>query len=223
MIRRPPRSTLFPYTTLFRSTALADLQQKFKDSRWIREAKALELEVRQSQGEAEWAGSQSDEELKLMARRGLMQSDSERAMPIIEQMLSGANSPKVKDRALFVLSQSGSKKARDIIGSVAKGGSNPDLQLRAIHYLGIMGGDNNRQLLSDVYKASNDPSVKRNIIRSFMISGDKARLLALAKSETDAALRGEAVQQLGVMGAHAELADLYATESSVDVKKRILQ
>src|SRR2546430_9676618 len=24
MIRRPPRSTLFPYTTLFRSTALAD-------------------------------------------------------------------------------------------------------------------------------------------------------------------------------------------------------
>ena len=38
--------------------------------------------------------------------RGLMQSDSERAMPIIEQMLAGTNSPKVKDRALFVLSQS---------------------------------------------------------------------------------------------------------------------
>ena len=204
-------------------TALADLQQKFKDSRWIREAKALEVEVRQSSGQTVSPESQTDEELKLMALRGLMQSDSERAMPIIEQMLSGANSPKVKDRALFVLSQSGSQKARDIIGSVAKGGSNPDLQLRAIHYLGIMGGDNNRQLLSDVYKASNDPSVKRNIIRSFMISGDKARLLALAKSETDAALRGEAVQQLGVMGAHAELADLYATESSVDVKKRILQ
>src|SRR3989337_3196801 len=27
MIRRPPRSTLFPYTTLFRSTGLADRQR----------------------------------------------------------------------------------------------------------------------------------------------------------------------------------------------------
>src|SRR5258708_9308079 len=27
MIRRPPRSTLFPYTTLFRSTDLAELQK----------------------------------------------------------------------------------------------------------------------------------------------------------------------------------------------------
>src|SRR5256885_7757323 len=28
MIRRPPRSTLFPYTTLFRSDAVVDLQQE---------------------------------------------------------------------------------------------------------------------------------------------------------------------------------------------------
>src|SRR5205085_4441400 len=133
-------------------SALGDLEQKFKDSRWLRDAKALEVEVRQSSGQTVSPESQSDEELKLMALRGLMQSDSERAMPIIEQMLSGTNSPKVKDRALFVLSQSNSQKARDIIGNVARGGSNPDLQLRAIHYLGIMGGENNRQLLSDVYK-----------------------------------------------------------------------
>src|SRR3989442_7153336 len=30
MIRRPPRSTLFPYTTLFRSVALAQLQHGFE-------------------------------------------------------------------------------------------------------------------------------------------------------------------------------------------------
>jgi HEAT repeat protein len=36
-------------------------------------------------------------------------------------------------------------------------------------------------------------------------------------------LRAEAVQQLGVMGAHAELAQLYQKETSVDVKRRILQ
>jgi len=204
-------------------SALGDLQQKFKESRWLKDAKALEVEVRQSSGQTVSPESQSDEELKLMALRGLMQNDSERALPIIEQMLAGTNSPKVKDRALFVVSQSGSQRARDIIGNVAKGGSNPDLQLRAIHYLGIMGGEGNRQILADVYKASNDSAVKRSIIRSFMVSGDRTRILGLAKSETDSALRGEAVQQLGVMGAHTELADLYATETAVDVKKRILQ
>src|SRR3712207_8212719 len=31
MIRRPPRSTLFPYTTLFRSTALRGLLIKYED------------------------------------------------------------------------------------------------------------------------------------------------------------------------------------------------
>src|SRR6185436_20058613 len=120
-------------------------------------------------------------------------------------------------------SQSGSSRAREILGNVAKGGSNPDLQLRAIHYLGIMGGGDNRQVLADVYRSSTDTSVKRAIIRSFMVSGDRARLLSLAKTETAADLRGEAVQQLGVMGAHAELAELYSSETSVDVKKRIIQ
>ena len=203
--------------------ALSDLQQQFKDSRWIRDARALEVEIRQTSGQRVSPEAQTDDELRLMALRGLMQSDAERALPIIEQMLAGTNSPRVKDRALFVLSQSNSPRAREIIANVAKGAANPDLQLRAIHYLGIMGGADNRQILADVYRASSDPAVKRAIIRSFMVSGDRTRLLGLAKSESEAGLRGEAVQQLGVMGAHAELADLYSTETSVDVKKRIIQ
>jgi HEAT repeat protein len=203
--------------------AISDLQQKFKDSRWAKDSKALEIEVRQSSGQPVTPESQNDEELKLIALRALMNSDAERAMPIIEQMLAGPNSPKVKDRALFVLSQSNSSRAREVIANVAKGASNPDLQLRAIKYLGIMGGNDNRQILADVYRASSDSAVKRSIIRSFMVSGDRARLLGLAKSETVPELRGEAVQQLGVMGAHTELAELYSTETSVDVKKRIIQ
>jgi hypothetical protein len=201
--------------------ALADLQQ-FKDSRWLRDARALEVELRQASGQTVAPESQADEEIKLFALRGLMQNDSEQAMPIIEQMLAGAHSPKVKDRALFVLSQSNSVRARQIIGNVARGGANPDLQLRAIKYLGIMGGTDNRQILADVYRTSADSAVKRAIMRSFMVAGDRTRLLSLAKTETVPALRGEAVQQLGHMSAHAELAELYQTETSVDVKKSII-
>jgi tetratricopeptide (TPR) repeat protein len=204
-------------------TSISDLGKQFPDSRWIRDARALEVEVRQSSGQTVSPASQDDDELKLMALRGIMQSDPDQALPIIEKMLTGANSPKVKDRALFVLSQSNSARAREVIAGVAKGNANPDLQLKAIRYLGMMGGQDSRQLLVDVYRTSTDVAVKRAVLRSYMTAGDRERLFALAKSETDQSLRAEAVRQLGVMGARGELAQLYQSESSVEVKKQILQ
>src|SRR5205085_6724687 len=165
--------------------------------------------------------AQNDEELKLLALRGLMQGDPDRAVPMIEKMLAGNSSVKMQENALFVLSQARSAKAREIIAGVARNG-NPDLQLRAIRYLGAMGIAENRQILDDVYRSSTDPAVKRAILRAFMSAGDRERLLGLAKSEKDEALRSEAVRQLGSMRAGPELADLYRSEQSIEVKKQIL-
>jgi HEAT repeats len=204
-------------------TAAADFAKRFKDSKWLKDAKALEVELRQASGQAVSPETENDEELKLLALRGLMQSDPERALPMIEKLLSGTSSIRVKENALFVLSQSRSARAREIIAGVAKGGANPDLQLRAIRFLGAMNSAENRQILDEAYRATPDPAVKRAIIRSFMTSNDHARLLALAKGEKDDALRGEAVRQLGNMRAGAELAELYQSEQSVEVKKQILQ
>jgi tetratricopeptide (TPR) repeat protein len=204
-------------------TTLADLQKRFGDSRWLKDAKALDVEVRQASGQTVSPASQQDDELKLMALRGIMQSDPEQAFPIIEKILTGPNSLKVKDRALFVLSQSRSARARDIIAGIAKGNGNPDLQLKAIRYLGMMGGNDNRQILADAYRTSPDVAVKRAILRSYMMSGDRERLFALAKAETDQSLRSEAVRQLGVMHSSNELSQLYQAEPSVEVKKQILQ
>jgi hypothetical protein len=129
----------------------------------------------------------------------------------------------VKENALFVLSQSRSARARDIISSVAKGSGNPDLQLRAVRYLGAIGGPENRQILEEVYRSTNDIAVKRAVIRSFVPSGDRERLMSIAKSESSPELRGEAIQQLGAMRATAELSEMYAGESSPEVRRRIIQ
>ena len=86
-----------------------------------------------------------------------------------------------------------------------------------------MGGADSRQILDEVYRSSTDAAVKRAIIRTFMVSGDRARLLSVAKTERDASLRGEAVRQLGLTHGDAELGELYQTETSVEVKKTILQ
>jgi hypothetical protein len=200
------------------------MQTKFADSRWLKDAMALKVEVMQASGQAVSPDSQTDEDLKLLALRGLMQSDPDRAVPMIEQVLSGSSSVKVKENALFVLSQSRSSKARDILANVAKGGANPDLQLKAIRYLGVMNSPGNDQILEDAYRSSSDEAVKRAIIRSFMVSGNRARLAAIAgDANSTPALRGEAVQQLGVMRAGDELGRLYARESAPEVKKRIIQ
>jgi hypothetical protein len=204
-------------------TTLADLQKQFPRSPWVKDAQALDVEVRQASGQAVDADAQSTEELKLLALRGLMQSDPETALPVIEKMLSGSSSVRVKDQALFVVSQSRSARARTVIQGVAKGNPNPELQLRAIRYMGRMGGTESTQALDEVYRSASDDRVKREILRAFGAANARDKLLALAKGESSAELRGDAVRYLGNMNATAELEQLYRGEASLDVKRRILQ
>jgi len=205
-------------------TTLLEFQKAFPKSRWMEDAKVLEVEVRQSSGQTVEPSRMPDYEVKAMALQGLMNSDPERGVTTIEAILADPKQPtKLKDKAIFLLSQSGSSRAAELLSRFARDGSNPEMQQRALRYLGIMGGEQSRKLLADVYTSSNDIDVKKSILRSFMISGDKQRLLSLAKNEANPELRAEAVRQLGVSGARNELAELYAAETTIAVKKNILQ
>jgi len=203
--------------------ALETLRRTYPQSRWLDDAKALEVEVRQSSGQKVSPEGESNEDLKLIAINSLMGSDPEQALPMLEKFLAGAQPLKLKERALFVLSQSGSPKAHEIVARIASGSRNPELQMKAIRNLGLFGGKDSRATLEEVYKTSHDTDVKRAILQSFMVGGEKQRLLEVAKGEQSPQLRGEAVRQLGVMGARAELFQLYQNESSLEVKKAILQ
>ena len=78
-------------------TTVADLEKRFSKSAWLKDAKALEVEIRQSSGQNPSPESQADEETKLMAMRGVMQADPERGVPMIEKLLSGTSSIKIKE------------------------------------------------------------------------------------------------------------------------------
>jgi HEAT repeat protein len=202
---------------------IAVLAKDYPKSRYLTEAKALEAEVRRRSGQPVRPENESDEELKILAIAALQNSDPEQAVPMLEKLLQGTASPRVKSRALFVLAQSDSPRAREVLKNIAKGNSTPDLQNRAIDYLGTHGGRESRAALAEIYGATPDVDVKRRILRAFMVAGEKDRLLSAAQSEQNADLRAEAVQQLGVMGAHEELWQLYQKETATDVKKRIIQ
>jgi hypothetical protein len=202
---------------------IADLKRRFPQSRWQKDASALEIEVRQHTGQAPHPEAQSDDELKMLAIQGLMNSDPERAMPLLEKVLSGTGTPREKSKALFVIAQSGSPEARQILGRIASGQSNPELQRKAVEYLGIFGGGEARKTLAEVYAKTGEESVKRAILRSYMISGDKDDLFAAAKSEKDVELRREAIRQLGLLHGVSELQQLYQKENSTEVRRELLQ
>lgn len=202
---------------------LEKLRQAYPRSGWIDDAKVLEAEVRQRAGQAVSPEAQADEDLKLMAINAVMNIEPDRAVPMLEKLLQGTESLKLKERALFVLAQSNSAEARKVIGDVARGSRNPDLQERAVRYLGVQGGAQSRQMLQDIYKSSPNPDVKRRILNAFMVAGDRERLIAVAREETTPELRREAIRQLGTMNAQEELWQLYQNEGDVENRKAIIR
>lgn len=204
-------------------TTLAELNKSFAQSRWVGDAKVLEAEVRAASGQPVSPEAEADEDLKLYAINSLVHSDPERAVPLLDRILSKNNPPKLKERALFVLAQSRTPKASEIVAGFARGKGNPDLQAKAVEYLGVYGGKENLQTLSEIYSSNNDYAVRRAVLRSYMVSKDKDRLMTAARSETNADLRRQAIDYLGAMRATSELADLYKAEPAAEVRQRILQ
>jgi len=134
-------------------------------------------------------------------------------------------SPRLKERALFVLASNKSEKGRDIVGRYAKSGSNPDLQLAAVQYLGAYRQKESRQLLSEVYSSVSDVNIKRTVLRSFGMSRDYEHLASLAKTEQNADLRREAIRQLGNIREEAavnSLVSLYGSESDKGIRSEII-
>ena len=203
---------------------IAEFKRRFPQSRWLRDLNALELEVKQSNGQAPHPDAQQDDELRMLALQGLMNSDPEKAIPILGKNLSSASaSPKEKSKALFVLAQSGSAQAREILIQIAKGQSNPDLQHKAIQYLGMFGGAQSRKTLAEVYASTQDASIKRAILRSYMMAGDKEHLFEAAKNEKDDDVKREAIRQLGLVHGLTELQQLYRADNSPEVRRELLQ
>jgi hypothetical protein len=224
---------------------ISDLKSKYGQSKWKKDAEALEIEVRQGTGQAVKPKEGDDSDLYNLALQGVMNNSPDRAIPLIEKKLNGPASVKDKGKLLFILAQSGQPSAMQVLARIAEGKNNPDLQRKAIEYLsmfgsgaviggvdggveggvkgGVSGSYTTKDLLAQIYKNTSDESVKAAIIRSHLLNGDRASLLAEAKTEKSENLRREAIRTLGLTGGTSELEQLYQSETSLDVKREILQ
>ncbi len=206
------------------STTLADLRKNHSQSRYLKDASALETTIRASNGQPPRPEASDDEEIKLLAINALVHTDPEQALPLLEGVLNGgANSLQLKTRALFVLAQSSQPRAREILMSLAKGGGNPDLQRSAIQYLSTRGRARVTSAeLKDIYDATSDPEIKRAVIGAWGTMGEMNHLATVVSGSADMALRTTALNRMNDPGAADALWAIYQKEADKELRMSIL-
>lgn len=198
--------------------SLRRLLADYPKSSWADDAKVLEQEIRGGGGAT--ASSEDDEELKLYALDGLMQVDPSQAIPVLERILAGGASARIKERALFVLSQSGAPRAREILRGTARTGQPIELRVAAIQTLGIAGMADE---LGALWDAKPPAEIREAIIEAYLTANRPEPLLDIARSDPDPHTRAKAVETLGAMRAIPSLRQLWSTERDGEVRAEILQ
>jgi HEAT repeat protein len=195
----------------------------YPKSAWADDAKALEIEIRGGTR----AGSASDadnEELKLYALDGLMQVEPGQAVPVLEKLLAGNSSQRIKERALFVLSQSDSPRAREILLRTARSGQPISLRCEAVKTLGIAGEPEDIATLATLTKdTSAPPEVRKCVIDAYLIANRPEELMGIAKSDPDPRIRAKAIDALGATDSLPSLRQLWNTEKDPALRAKLLE
>ena len=194
---------------------IAELNKGYPNSRYLKEAKALEIEVRGAAGQPVRPEAQADEDLKLMAMQGACQ----------QRPGDGSADPRANAQRHGVSTAQGACALRAGADEHAEGPGDPHERRQGrSRFRSCRAEPSSTSACTADAKAgprllkstrpTTDVDAKRRILRAFMAAGEKDRLLAVAQTEQNPELRAEAVRQLGAMGANEELWQMYQKETS---------
>jgi len=178
--------------------AVNTLNNSYASSPWRNDAKTLEVEVKAAQGRPVNPESLQDDEIRLIAVSGLVRSDVDKALPYLEKLVNGSQSPRVKEEALHILARTNNPKARELVIKVARSG-NPDMQMKAISALGHMDSKENAATLASLYNEAKEKEVREEILDALASSRSARNLIDVAKTERDIELKKRAVRHLARM------------------------
>jgi HEAT repeat protein/TolA-binding protein len=197
---------------------LNELRRSYAQSRYLADARVLEADVRKSPGDA------SDDEIKLLAIAAMQNTDPDRAVPLLENVLKASNTLQLKKKALFVLAQNDRPAAHQILVNYAKGSGNPDLQIEAIRYLSARKQQTTANELQDIYNSTQDVDVRRAVLDGFANSGNKVALVKFA-SDPSVDTRRIALNNLGNANllTPQELMGFYQKEENKDLRMSIVR
>jgi len=147
-----------------------------------------------------------DESFRMTALEALITAPPERALPIVDKVLSGNHSADLKERALFILSQMETPESQSRLLAFANDGQG-ELQVEAIRMVGIGGDKDAIASLGDIYRGGN-ADVREAVLEAYLIADEATAVFEIAANTDDEDEFSEAVQMLGAMGAHEQLREL---------------
>jgi HEAT repeat protein len=207
------------------------LRRAHPSSVWLDDADALlrSLPRDAERGQAADAGKgdkardrDEREEDALMALDALLSGGNQKAVPILQRVLAGNHSDRVKERAIFVLSQIDPGAAESALESVLTGNASSKMKAEAIRMIAAGGRASSLDRLLPIYRSSTDAAVRRGVLDAFLIGDRGDLLMQVIEIETDARRRRDAIEKLGAMGKSAELKKLYAGRSDPKDRRAIL-
>lgn len=173
---------------------------------YLKLATALLLVLFSTTAVAQSSDTKEQDSLKMAAMEALITAPPERALPIVDKVLAGNNSIELKERALFILSQMDTPESQARLVAYARD-SQGELQEEAIRMIGIGGDSEALAGLGDIY-ANGDADIREAVLEAYLIADDTDAVLAIATNASNEEEFAEAVEMLGVMGAHEQLREL---------------
>jgi hypothetical protein len=201
--------------------SIAQLRRDHPQSRYLSEVKMLEADMRRQSGQPVSVEDQAvNDDIKILAIQSMQRTDPERALPLLEGVLTAANSLEVKKRALYVLALSDDARARQILLRYAKGAGSPDLQPTAVGYVASRRDRATTAAdLREIYDSTQDAGVRRAVIEAYRATGDKSSLITVAANPGNPVLlRSTAVNGLSNLAGPQELWALYQKEGDVSLR-----
>jgi HEAT repeat protein len=210
---------------------LERLRREYPRSPWLDDAEALSARVSSEQG----AGRDPSRRPKvgeavdvreadaLMALDALLAGGNQKAVPLLQKVLAGDHSDRVKSRAIFVLSQVDPTAAESAIEALLAGDAPVRLKAEAIRMVAAGGRRESLDRLLPVYRAAQDVAIKRSVLEAFLIGDRGDLMLQVIQGENDQRRRRDAIQKLGAMGHAADLGKLYSTLPDLKDRRAVLQ
>ena len=220
---------------------LNSLIEGFSTSSWVYDAKTLRIEVAEDlvkkgltdyrkyiNGSLQAKKGDPELELKLVALDALLNMDAEMAFPILEKIVRGAENPKLRERAIFVLSQSKDPKVVPIMVEMAT--KDPDIKVKgqAIFWLGQRRTKESVEALLKIYETTTDIQIKDKLIFAFSQNrNEKARekLIEIAKNDPDNKAKEKAIFWLGQRQEKESLdalIQIYDTTTDPKIKEKLI-
>jgi len=152
--------------------------------------------------------TQADDQdsLRMTALEALITAPPERALPIVNKVLSGNHSAELKERALFILSQMDTPESQTRLLAFARD-SQGELQTEAIRMIGISGDSESIASLGSIYQGG-DEDVREAVLEAYLIADEADAVFEIAANTSDEEEFSKAVQMLGAMGANDQLREL---------------